>query len=123
MRNLIELALDIIDTNNKYRSNHLSFITRRNTIIAIGRNYEDKSHTIAARWGFIDGKIHSELDAILKASRSDVPINRCSIWNVRIDRYGKAKIAKPCVRCQRLLQFFGLKEIWWTNKEGRFAAE
>lgn len=120
MKNLINLALDIIDTTNNYKSNHITFLLRRNTILSIGKNYEDKSHPLASRWGFIDGAIHSELDAIIKATRIDVKLNRCTLWNIRVDRYSKVRIAKPCQRCKQLLFSFNINRVNWTNEQGEW---
>lgn len=121
MKNLLDLARDIIDNNNSYKSNHLTFITRRTTIIAVGKNYEDRSHTVAARWGYIDARIHSEVDAILKASRQDgVKLRYCKLWNVRINRLGRIVLSKPCKRCANVINSVGIREVYYTNTVGEF---
>lgn len=41
-----------------------------------------------------------------------------SVFVARFDRAGDAAMAKPCVRCQRLLVDLGIRKVWYTNGEG-----
>jgi hypothetical protein len=38
--------------------------------------------------------------------------------NVRIDRAGKIRLSKPCKGCSALIQYCGLREIWYTDDTG-----
>lgn len=120
MNHLLELARDLLDTTTKYKSNHLTFITHRTTIITVGRNYEDRTHVLANRFGYIDGRIHSELDAVIKFSRRPFRLSSCRFWNVRIDRWDNIRLSKPCPRCQRMLSSFGARRIFYSTDEGVF---
>lgn len=41
-----------------------------------------------------------------------------SLCVVRCDSTGRATMAKPCEACYRLIQFVGIKEIYYTNWKG-----
>lgn len=115
--NLINLAFNILDLNS---SNHLTFITKRTTIICIGKNNEKKSHPIASKLGYWDGRIHSELDALIKFSKTNNVLRNCKVWNIRIDNNNQVNMSKPCFRCEQILRSFGAKNIYYTICKSEF---
>lgn len=122
LKQLFELAYDLLDRNTKYKSNHISFITRRTTIVTIGRNYEDKENAVANRFKYIDGRLHSELDAIIKFSNKNYKLASCKLWVIRIDRHDKIRLSRPCNRCIRMLASFGMRRVYYSTEEGGFKA-
>jgi deoxycytidylate deaminase len=79
---------------------------------------------MAQRWGYIDDRIHSELDAIIKASRRDnIKLSDCTLWNVRINRWNKVCLSRPCARCSRLIKSVGIKKIYYTNDLGEYESD
>lgn len=58
--------------------------------------------------------IHSELAAIKKI-RSKIDLSGCVAYNLRLDKHGRVRIAKPCSGCQRLLADYGLKKCFYTT--------
>lgn len=120
MTDIINLAFNIIEINHDFQSNHLTFITQRSNIICVGRNNEAKSHPIARKWGYWESKIHSELDALIRFSKTNYVLKNCKVWNVRIDKNGKINTSKPCLRCQQILHAFGAKNIYYTISKKEF---
>ena len=57
---------------------------------------------------------HAEIMA-LRALRSDVKHERLTLYSARIGRSGEVALAKPCVRCQSVLDYEGITQVYWTE--------
>jgi len=90
------------------------------TVLAMGFN---KSDTPPVHFGYNnrvpEPKTHSELDAYRRL-RKRVAIAKCnwSLVNVRINRSGEMKLAKPCHVCQEWLTAVGCSEVVYTTGAG-----
>lgn len=102
------------------KSKHISFIVDKNKILSVGWNDGWKTHPLAKKHGYRFSSIHSELAAIIR-----IGIDNChglTLINVRVNSLGEIRISKPCSICQSWLSTLGLKQIYYTNNEGRFEA-
>lgn len=73
-----------------------------------------KTHPMAVRHGYMFGEMHSELDAFLRVDKDKSGL---ILFNVRFNRFGQMRIARPCPRCMPwCLGCFD--EIWYTMNEG-----
>jgi deoxycytidylate deaminase len=104
----------------KYEGMHVSFITRRNTIICYGFNDILKTHPMSKRFGYPNENIHSELAAIKNFSLPVSELKKYTLFNVRIDRNGQFNNSKPCKNCRRMLEYFGIKKVYFSTKKGMF---
>jgi tRNA(Arg) A34 adenosine deaminase TadA len=116
---ILTVASDICDTLDHHWK-HVSFIVDRRSILSIGWNQPFKTHPIAERFKYRYAAIHSELHAILKFPRPNKELYKYQFINVRIDKFGKLKMAKPCSKCLVLLSFFGVRQVEFSNSKGNF---
>ncbi len=97
-------------------SQHASAIVYRKQIIAIGLNSR-KSHPLQRQFGGPEKIVlHSETAAIVKAINlhgSEI-LRHCSIWNLRLTKGGNVGNSKPCASCQKAIDAFGIKKVYWT---------
>jgi hypothetical protein len=112
-------------TFERGRTFHVSYIVRRNKILATGFNDEYKSATISRKYGAPTESLHSEMDAFIKYSRlyGIDALEACThlnLYNVRIDRLGRIRIARPCGACQRLIRYMDFNRVFYTTNEGVF---
>ncbi len=115
----LEIAKCLIDSPQSPKK-HFSFIVRKNVIESIGFNYIKKTHPMAAKFGYPYPLLHSEMDAILKFSGPVSELKKCSIVNVRLNRFGRILMSKPCKFCNKLLNFFEFRNIFFTTNNGIF---
>lgn len=100
---------------------HYSFLVDGNKIISWGKNNKKKSHPFSARHGYTYFKIHSELAAIKEFPYSLAELEGLySMVNVRLNKKLEIMLAAPCFQCIRMLDFFGIREIIYSNEKGEF---
>ena len=116
---LIKLSRKLIQLPDA-RNKHFSFLILRNKIISIGYNLSFTSHPIAHKYGYRFDAIHSELKCLLNTPYPPSFFNKFMMVNVRIKSDGEVGLSKPCSKCQQLLNDFGIKTIYFTNKNGKF---
>jgi deoxycytidylate deaminase len=110
-----------IQTNKK----HVSLLVRKNNVLAIGVN-QYKSHPLCALYGYVMQEIHSELDAILKATRQDGKVpRRTTLINMRLStrstlRRPVLRMAKPCDCCMKLIMASDIWRCYYTDYNGTF---
>ncbi len=104
------------------QSKHFSFVTHRNSIVAIGVNNSKKTHPIANRYGYIFNGIHSELAALIDYGINKPWDPRLTLINIRIMAYDKRTIglSQPCDKCMKLLSDFGVRRVVFSDFEMRF---
>ena len=129
-KRLEDIAHSLIEWDNPRRCHHFSFILHKKRIVAIGSNlakthptnlknrkiskvtgedYSDQKHTC------------SEFNSITKLRKlTNIDTKRCVLINVRYDRNKKLALAKPCMSCNNLLQYFQFKKVIWTTNEGTY---
>ena len=98
-------------------SKHACAITYKNRIIAIGVN-KLKTHPIMLIYGKNKNAIflHAEMDAIVKVINSHGPdiLKSCALHVMRLPQGNVLGGSKPCVGCQRALDAFMLKEVYYS---------
>lgn len=114
----VKLARQLINYADHNR--HFSFLVIRNKILSVGWSLSDTTHPLAKRYNYRFSSIHSELKAIVNLQYTPDIISKCSLINIRILADGSLSMAKPCRRCKKLLQDFGITNIYYTNWEGDF---
>src|SRR6056297_1254958 len=96
---------------NKTRYNVTAMIVdKRNRILAIGKNSYVKTHPLQAKHAARLGKenaifLHAEIQAIIRCRNIE---NAYKIIVTRYDKFGKARLAKPCDICTDALTSFGI---------------
>src|SRR5687768_2503603 len=76
------------------RNKHLTFVTKRNSILSVGWN-DTKTHPKAAEYGYRFDAIHSELSAILRFRGRIFDLKGCTLINTRINSLGNIGYSKP----------------------------
>jgi tRNA(Arg) A34 adenosine deaminase TadA len=100
---------------NEVRGRHVAGIWWRNRLMAVGMNRR-KSHTIQQGFGHRSAHLHAEMDAI-KNFRKKLPLrelHRATLVVVRI-RAGQLANSKPCSGCERALERWGVRRVWWSE--------
>lgn len=117
---VVKVAQSLVKTMGHHWK-HVSFIVRRNSIVALGVNQPFKTHPLAHKFEYRYNAIHSELAAILNFEKPIRELCKYDFVNVRIDKFGKPKLSAPCKRCKNLLASFGVHRVYYTNNEGSFS--
>lgn len=104
--------------NNDFR--HFSFIVRKNKIVSEGINHERKTHPLASKYSPEWGRIHSEMDALIKSDIAPAELRYYDLYNVRIGKSGRVLLSRPCSNCQRVITDFGFRNVFYTNEFGLF---
>jgi deoxycytidylate deaminase len=63
-----------------------------------------------------EGRVHAEMDAIIKAGRAN--LEGSSIYVYREDMHGKIADSKPCGACMQAIRDKGIKNVYYTSREG-----
>lgn len=129
----VEIAKALQPIHNSYpviRTFHVTFATYKKKTIAIGIN-SLKTHPDIRRLNYYsqDGedlrhiaRTHSELNCILKLQNkfSMDYFDDLVFVNIRLDRSGKIKYARPCNGCSHLFKQTGYKKIYYSGDCGNF---
>jgi hypothetical protein len=92
---------------------HVSLVLRKGRVVSVGSNAM-KTHPIAKEHGYMFEEMHSELDAFLRCGE---PKKGLTLFNIRFNRMGQMRMARPCHRCMPWC--VGVFEsIWYTTDEG-----
>lgn len=97
-------------------SKHSSAIVYKKQVLAVATNSR-KSHPLQRQFGGPDKIVlHSEVAAIVKVINlhgADI-LKKCSLYNFRLTKGGKVGISRPCAGCQRAIEAFGIRKVYWT---------
>lgn len=119
LKKAIRLAHASLDLVKDQRQRHFSFIFFRNRIVGFGWN-KSKSHPKAALHDAY--ATHSELDVLNGAMIPPYLFPRCTLVNIRIKRNGSLGLARPCRKCQSLLDNFRFRDILYSTDDQRFVS-
>ena len=97
---------------------HFTYILYGKKVVAFGVNLSFKTHRLAHKYGCRFSAIHSELSAILNFPYPPAKLADCVLVNIRLNKAGHAVMAKPCQRCQQMLQDFHLTQVYYSDKDG-----
>jgi tRNA(Arg) A34 adenosine deaminase TadA len=98
-------------------SRHASCILYKKQLLSVGKNSR-KTHPLSVKFnGETKPCLHSELQAIISAiNQHGVEIlKRCDLYNLRITNSGKIGLAKPCPGCQKAIDSFGIRRVYYTT--------
>ena len=111
---LFEMAETVTDCRDH---KHASAIVYKKKIIALGKN-QMKTHPIMLQYQSDSTKIylHSEIDAIVKVinNHGSEILKHSSLYNLRLTGGGNVAMSKPCNGCQKAIDAFGIKRVFWT---------
>lgn len=96
---------------------HGTVLVRGGAVVSLGLNDPGRncfSDYYATHNSFT---IHSELAAIRKVRRK-IDLSGCVAYNLRLDKHGEIKMAKPCAGCQKLLADYGIKKCYYSVDGG-----
>ena len=109
------------DYNSNGRCQHFSFVAKRNTIIATGKNNYYGTHTLAKKLGYYDANVHSELDLITKCKNSVQfhDLKKLHLINIRINSKLEIRPCRPCSICEKWIAGCGFKSITYIDERHR----
>lgn len=99
---------------------HFSFIMKKKKIVAFGYNNAWKTSPLAGKFKHRFDCIHSELMAIKNFPYHISELSRFTFVNVRLRKSGTVALSKPCNCCARMLDAFGISEVYYTTNNGDF---
>ena len=126
---LVEVSLALYDPHHCHRSFHICFLVCKNKIVSIGKNslktnpMNLRNPKYALDGTDISGTKSScaEFDALMKLKKmTNIPFNKIKMYNIRLNKHKVLALAKPCMSCQSLMKFLGIREAWYTTNEGTF---
>lgn len=119
----IEIARALMpETFSDKRCYHFSLIFRGSKLLSIGQN-SNKTHArnrFNKKWD--DSKTCSELNCFIKAKNliSDLDWSKLTMVNVRIGRDLTVMNSAPCIFCQNLIAYLGVRKLFYSTNEGIF---
>lgn len=107
-------------------SYHFTICFRRNTPIAIGLNNphcpSPKELFLAKKFGLKKRLrfpfIHSETDAIQKLWSKTRIDSSIKLVNVRLNKFGQLKNARPCDECRIILNALNITDVYYSTDSG-----
>lgn len=113
---LKKLAMEHEGTRGRFKL--AAGVVYKKHLIATGINGY-KSHPMMAKYGKNSESIflHAEVDAIKNALRL-LPVSqlsKCDLYVVRVKKDGSFGMACPCEGCQRAIETFNLRNVYYTK--------
>ena len=127
-RKSLETAAALFDPDYPLRCQVFSFGWVKSRLIAVGRN-QDKTHplNLINVLRFDTGEIHrnkltcAELNLCQKLKRTtNIPFDKITIVNLRLDKNRKVKMSRPCNSCRSLISYCSPKALYYTDDNGNF---
>jgi len=84
---------------------HVVFLTKGGNIVSVGWNLE---------------RTHAEVSALGKIWPSER--EGLCLWSFRVGRSGKLAMAKPCSKCQKIIQQSGISSIRFSDSSGKICS-
>jgi deoxycytidylate deaminase len=129
-KRLLEITYSLVDYSQNKRCHHFSFILTKGKIVSIGENVA-KTHTKNLKnpsVSRINGMNYSnqkhtcsEFLAMTKLkNKTNILAKKCTMVNIRLGKNGQICNSRPCISCQSLLQYFDLRDIYYSTDLGTF---
>ena len=129
----IEISKALQPTHHKYdlnRTFHVTFALDKKKTVAIGIN-SIKTHPNIPKLNYRSeegedlrtiARMHSEFNCILKLQNKygTDDFSDITFVNIRLDRMGNVRYAKPCNGCSHLLSQVGFKNLYYSLNNGEF---
>lgn len=93
---------------------HAAILVKGGSIIAVGINNNKSGMT--KHHFYKERNLHAELDLLIKFDRDYV--KGCVLYTAGITRSGNILYSCPCERCQKLIKLYGLKKVYYSDKNG-----
>lgn len=128
IKRTVEIAFAMCPTNRKKegtRAAHVAVLVKKNRIIKIGWN-KHRTHPRTKRFPYVGSNIkynnvnvciHAELDVLMKSGKSDLSDHEIIV--LRVDGENKLNNSKPCYGCMTALKQHKLKNIYFSNSDGK----
>src|ERR1041384_3358390 len=116
----LEIARALYEFDFEHRCQHFSFLVYKNRIISAAKNsIKTNPQSFKRQIGpFLPGSC-SEFRAIKKIKNlTNLPLNKMTLFNVRINRRLEFCLSYPCPSCCQHIQEAGLKRVYFTNESG-----
>lgn len=125
---LKDISLGLFDPD--FSANfHVAFIISKGRILAIATNSNKTNPT-----NLLNRKIGRDGNDISFTKRTcaefnvmrrikntmNIPFSKTTLVSVRVKRDKRLGMARPCSSCVQLLEFFGLKNVIYTDNQGNF---
>ena len=129
----IEISKALQPIHHNYdlnRTFHVTFALHKKKTVAIGIN-SIKTHPNIHKLDYRSeegedlrtiARMHSELNCILKLQNKYgvEDLSDIAFVNVRLDKMGNVRYAKPCNGCSHLLRQVGFKKLYYSLNNGEF---
>lgn len=89
-------------------------------ILGSGHN-EIRSSSLSMKHRKWKESLHAEQAALLNLDWNK--LKGCSILVMRVSKTGKLGICRPCEMCQKIIEHVGIKNVYYTNKDGEIVLE
>ena len=123
------MSLALYEPLSESRCQHLSIAVYKNRIVSIAKNNKKTSPINLLNPKFdrdgqnisgIKGSC-SELNALKKIKRmTNIPFEKITLYVTRVNRNKQISMSRPCFSCCSLLDFEGIKDVFYTNNLGEF---
>jgi len=94
---------------------HGAVIVNKNKILSVGHN-SYKTHPIMAKYTIFP-HLHAEQSAII-----NLGLFNCAgtdLYVVRINRQNDFMMSKPCIVCKRLIDEITIRNVYYTDRQGK----
>lgn len=122
---------DDIYTHKPYKhTKTVSFLVYKGKVLSFGVN-SDKTSPLQNKYrictelkyieNFVD-KEHSEVNCLRRCDDS-INFSKCEIVVISKKRDGDFRLARPCDVCMTAIKDFGIKRVYYTNRNQTFSYE
>lgn len=122
---------DDIYTDKPYkRTKTVAFLICHGKIVSFGIN-SDKTSPMQNKYRMLTSKRdiknffdkeHAEICCLRKVD-PEFRFDRCELVIISKMISGDFRLARPCETCMKAVKDFGIKEVYYTNKQGTFTHE
>lgn len=104
MNRYLEMAMGIA-TLSSCRMKHGAVVVKHGKVLGSATN-RTKNNPRYVDWRY--SSIHAEIAAMKKAGWP----KRATVYVARVNNFGEARLSKPCLNCQEVLDAFRCKVEW-----------
>ena len=99
-------------------SRHACAITLKNNILGVGMA-RYKTHPLMAKYQDKSERVflHAEIDAVVRVINryGSAILKDCDMYILRLTKGGSLGMSKPCDGCQKAIDAFGIKNVYWSK--------